>query len=151
MSVSRARRWMQPSTHQVRLMAAGEWWDAVRVPLTLGNTALEHLGDQTGAVIKDGYGSCLYWLISPGDPAEWHLAQVKVLGPGSHVAVPPLHRVTGPGLYWQVPRHPPASGRVPPSCTPSSAPPSRPRRATMSRRRAPTRCAPSPERLPRPT
>ncbi|WP_369232638.1 hypothetical protein AB5J56_11735 [Streptomyces sp. R21] len=103
MSVSRARRWMQSSTLQVRLVAAGEWWDAVRVPLTLGNKALEHLGDRTGAVIKDGFGSCLYWLIRPGTAADWNLAQVKVLGPGSHVAVPPLHRVTGPGLYWQVP------------------------------------------------
>jgi len=94
---------MQPSTFQVRLVAAGEWWDAVRVPLALGDEALGHLGDQAGAVIKDGYGSCLYWLISPGAAVDWHLAQVKVLGPGSHVAVPPLHRVTGPGLYWYVP------------------------------------------------
>ncbi|MGQ4389772.1 hypothetical protein [Streptomyces sp. SAS_270] len=102
MSVSRARRWTQPSTHQVRLMAAGEWWDAVRVPLTLGSATLRDLGDATGAVIKDGYGDLLYWLIRPGSAADWRLAQVSVLGPGCHVAVPPLHRVTGPGLYWHV-------------------------------------------------
>jgi len=94
---------MQPSTLQVRLVAAGEWWDAVRVPLALGSGALRDLGDATGAVIDDGYGGLLYWLIRPGTAAGWNLPQVNVLGSGSHVAVPPIHRLTGPGLHWRVP------------------------------------------------
>jgi hypothetical protein len=93
---------------EVQTLAAGDWWDAVRVPLGLGVHALRHLEDETGAVIRDGYGGILYWLIRPGSAAHWQLPQVTVLGPGCHVAIPPLHRTTGPGLYWQVP---PARGR----------------------------------------
>ena len=103
MTTSELPRWMPSRRAEVRTLAAGEWWDAVRVPPGLGVHALRHLGDETGAVIRDGYGGILYWLISPGSAAHWHLPQVTVLGPGCHVAIPPLHRTTGPGLYWQVP------------------------------------------------
>jgi hypothetical protein len=88
---------------EVRTVPAGRWWNAVRVPLALGTPALMSLGDDTGAVIKDGYGKILYWLIPPGDAGDWRLPDVQVLGPGSHVAVPPLRRTSGPGLYWRVP------------------------------------------------
>ncbi|MFK4145178.1 hypothetical protein [Streptomyces sp. NPDC004065] len=88
---------------EVRTLAAGDWWDAVRVPLGPGLRALRHLGDATGAVIRDGYGGILYWLVPRGDAAGWRLPRVTVLGPGSYVAVPPPHRTAGPGLYWQVP------------------------------------------------
>lgn len=88
---------------EVRTLAAGDWFDAVRVPLDLGLTTLQLLGDDSGAVIRDGFGAILYWLIAPGAAAGWQLERVSVLGRGHHVAVPPLHRTTGPGLYWQVP------------------------------------------------
>ncbi|MEU6534443.1 hypothetical protein [Streptomyces sp. NPDC047000] len=88
---------------EVRTVAAGDWFDAVRVPLDLGLATLHLLGDESGAVIRDGFGSILYWLIAPGAAAGWGLERVSVLGRGHHVAVPPLHRTTGPGLYWQVP------------------------------------------------
>lgn len=77
--------------------------DAVRVPLAPGARALNLLGDRTGAVIRDGFGGILYWLVAPGEAAGWHLPHVQVLGHGCHVAVPPPHRTKGPGLYWQVP------------------------------------------------
>ncbi|MGW0826049.1 hypothetical protein [Streptomyces sp. NPDC002845] len=108
MSVSRVPRWMSSHGPSVRTLPAGRWWDAVRVPLVLGDQALERLGGESGAVIKDGYGGILYWLVPPGDAAGWCVPEVHVLGPGSHVAVPPLYRTTGPGLYWYVP---PARGR----------------------------------------
>ncbi|GAA3786137.1 hypothetical protein GCM10023083_22690 [Streptomyces phyllanthi] len=88
---------------EVCILPAGTWWDAVRVPLALGVRALGMLGDGTGAVIRDGYGSILYWLVPPGEADGWHVPEVQILGPGSHVAVPPPRRTAGPGLYWQVP------------------------------------------------
>ncbi|MEU9055020.1 MULTISPECIES: hypothetical protein [unclassified Streptomyces] len=102
MTVGRTPWWMQPGSVEVRIVAAGGWWDAVRVPLDLGTDALRHLGDETGAVIADGFSGRLYWLIPPGSAADWQLPHVRVLGRGWHVAIPPLHRVTRPGLYWQV-------------------------------------------------
>ncbi|MFJ8635589.1 hypothetical protein [Streptomyces sp. NPDC093568] len=102
MTVDEAPWWMHPGSVEVRIVAAGGWWDAVRVPLDLGTDTLRDLGDGTGAVIGDGFGGRLYWLIPPGSAADWELPQVRVLGRGCHVAIPPLHRVTRPGLYWRV-------------------------------------------------
>ncbi|MFI2636261.1 hypothetical protein ACH5A2_38750 [Streptomyces collinus] len=104
MTVGRPPWWMQPGSVEVRAVAAGGWWDAVRVPLDLGIDVLRHLGDETGAVIRDGgFGGRLYWLVPPGSAADWNLPQVRVLGRGSHVVIPPLHRVLSPGLCWQIP------------------------------------------------
>lgn len=94
--------WMRGSGGEVRTLPAGQWWDAIRVPVALGSVALKNLGSETGAVIEDGFGGILYWLVVPGSAACWRLPRVQVLGRGSHVAVPPLHRVGGPGLYWRV-------------------------------------------------
>ncbi|WP_260463564.1 hypothetical protein [Streptomyces sp. TRM72054] len=94
---------MQPGSVEVRIVAAGGWWDAVRVPLGLGIDALRHLGDETGAVIRDGFGERLYWLIPPGSAADWDLPRLRVLGRGCHVVIPPIHHVTCLGLCWQVP------------------------------------------------
>ncbi|WP_228034800.1 hypothetical protein [Streptomyces spongiae] len=94
---------MSPHSAEVRTLPAGRWWDAVRAPAAPGARALDLLGDRSGAVIRDGYGGILYWLVPPGEAIDWHLPEVQVLGHGSHVAVPPLRRTKGPGLYWQVP------------------------------------------------
>jgi hypothetical protein len=103
MTGSWSPRWMRQDGAQARLLPAGRWWDAVRVPLGLGSHAMRHLGDETGAVITDGYGRILYWLIRPGTAADWRLPEVQVLGAGCHVVVPPAHRTTGPGPHWRVP------------------------------------------------
>ncbi|MGW1671480.1 hypothetical protein [Streptomyces sp. NPDC002324] len=103
MTVSRSPRWMCSYSREVRTVPAGRWWTAVRVPAALGALALTSLGDGTGAVIEDGYGGIMYWLVPPGDAAGWLLPGVQVLDRGSHVAVPPLRRTSGPGLYWRVP------------------------------------------------
>lgn len=103
MTVRRVPRWMSSHGADVRTLAAGCWWDAVRVPFAPGVRALGVLGGESGAVIRDGYGDILYWLVPPGEATDWHLPEVLVLGHGSHVAVPPPSRTKGPGLYWQVP------------------------------------------------
>jgi hypothetical protein len=94
---------MRPYSTEVRTLPAGRWWDAVRVPLAVGARALQTLGDESGAVIKDSFGGMLYWLVLPNAADGWSLPQIHVLGPGSHVAIPPLHRTSGPGLHWRVP------------------------------------------------
>ncbi|MGW0707180.1 hypothetical protein ACWD4G_14680 [Streptomyces sp. NPDC002643] len=103
MTVSRAPRWMCSYSPEVRTVPAGRWWNAVRVPIALGTPTLKSLGDASGAVIKDGFGGIMYWLVPPGDAMNWQLPEVQILGAGSHVAVPPLRRTAGPGLYWRVP------------------------------------------------
>ncbi|MEV0227509.1 hypothetical protein [Streptomyces sp. NPDC050704] len=100
---SDAPRWLKPLGPEVRALPAGEWWDAVRVPLAAGLRTLEHLGPRTGAVLEDGYGSVLYWLVPPGTAAGWDLPPAHVLGSGSHVAIPPRHRTYPPGPHWRVP------------------------------------------------
>ncbi|WP_151478134.1 hypothetical protein [Streptomyces albicerus] len=105
MPSSDAPRWLRPLGPEVRTLPAGEWWDAVRVPLATGVRILDHLGPRTGAVIEDGFGGSgiLYWLIPPGAAETWHLPPAQILGPGSHVAIPPRHRTCAPGLHWRVP------------------------------------------------
>ncbi|WP_202918131.1 hypothetical protein [Streptomyces cavernae] len=103
MTVSSVPRWMRALGPDVRALPAGRWWDAVRVPLDVGTAVLQRLGEQSGAVIADGYGGILYWLVPPRSAGTWELPGAQILGPGCHVAVPPTHRISGPGLYWLVP------------------------------------------------
>ncbi|MFF3689482.1 hypothetical protein [Streptomyces sp. NPDC002187] len=102
MMINRVPQWVQLCDREVQALPAGQWWDAVRVPLSLGVRALEYLGGDARAVIKDDYGSILYWLIRKGSADHWQLPQVQVLGQNCHVAIPPQHRTSGPGLHWHV-------------------------------------------------
>ncbi|MFC0600017.1 hypothetical protein [Streptomyces palmae] len=81
-------------------MPAGRWWDAVRVPVSFGETAFRFLGGDTGAVIKDPYCARLYWLVRPQSAVGWTIPQVTVLGKGSYIGVPPWHRRKSCGLRW---------------------------------------------------
>ncbi|UGY92629.1 hypothetical protein [Streptomyces gobiensis] len=78
----------------------------VRVPRWLGALALPRLGEDSGAVIEDGFGRVWYWLIPPGTADGWELRHVVVLGETCHVAVPPQWFTEGPGLRWRVPLAP---------------------------------------------
>ncbi len=96
--------WM-PVGRVVAMRAAGDCWDAVRVPRRITLTALGQLGDHTGAVIEDPGGSLFYWLIPPGTASSWEFnadAQIQILGETTqHVAVPGPQRTAGP--HWRVP------------------------------------------------
>jgi len=96
--------WSPPNGPSVELVAAGRSWDAVRVPSSVGARVLERLGEDSGAVIEDGYGAILYWLVRPGAADAWDLPQayVGILGVASYVAVPPVRRIEGPGVRWAV-------------------------------------------------
>ncbi|WP_405749516.1 hypothetical protein OG232_04845 [Streptomyces sp. NBC_01411] len=94
--------WSPPQGESVELIGTGTSWDAVRVSAQVGRAVVDCLGDQCGAVIVDGYGLTLYWLIRPGSADAWTLPSylVSILGPGAYVAVPPAKATSGPGLWW---------------------------------------------------
>ncbi|WP_405612282.1 hypothetical protein [Streptomyces sp. NBC_01508] len=100
--------WTPPTT-TIELVAAGNVWDAVRVPARYGPGVISRLGTTTGAVIEDTHAATLYWLVHPGTADTWDLSpqHVSVLGAASYVAVPP----PGEGkpayrLRWAVPLTP---------------------------------------------
>jgi hypothetical protein len=104
--MSSALAWSPPSGTDVELLPAGRWWDAVKVSRWLAEPALDRLGDDSGAVIEDGFGRTWYWLVAPGGADGWRLQQVVPLGETCYLAVPPQHRTGGPGLRWRVPLAP---------------------------------------------
>lgn len=91
-----------PTIADCTIQPAGRIWDAVRVPLTIGQHALDILGRRSGAVIEDPIGLVLYWLIPPGSAKSWQLTDIRVLGDGGHLAVPPPRRTQGPGPHWRI-------------------------------------------------
>ncbi|MFF7652838.1 hypothetical protein ACFZCY_23960 [Streptomyces sp. NPDC007983] len=102
----RAQRWTPPSGHELTVLPAGRWWDAVRAAEPVGERALKLLGADSGAVIQDRYGP-LYWLVRPGTADGWEVRHVRVLGlsasTASYLGVPPAQRTTRPGTHWRVP------------------------------------------------
>ncbi|WP_432589924.1 hypothetical protein ABVG11_34180 [Streptomyces sp. HD1123-B1] len=101
--------WTPPPATDVEPLPAGRWWDAVRATPPVGERALALLGNDTGAVIQDSYGT-LYWLIAIGSAASWHLRGTRVLcelaDESTYLGVPPAdwteptHRCR---TYWRVP------------------------------------------------
>lgn len=99
-------QWL-PAGRIVAMRAAGQWWDAVRVPRHIGEAVLTALGDDTGAVIEDPSGALMYWLIPPGAARTWTVPErsgVLVHGETTYVAVPGPQRTAGP--HWRVPPSP---------------------------------------------
>ncbi|WFB10210.1 hypothetical protein LRS74_26565 [Streptomyces sp. LX-29] len=103
MPIHHPEPWSPPADPLAQPLPAGRWWDAVRVDAALGARALAWLGEESGAVIEDRRGAVLYWLVRPGTAGSWAVPQTAGLGTGHYVAVPPQHRVEGPGPYWRVP------------------------------------------------
>ncbi|WP_262703801.1 MULTISPECIES: hypothetical protein [Streptomyces] len=98
--------WKPPPSVDVEALPAGKWWDAVRAASTIGERALKALGDETGAVIQDKYGT-LYWLVEIGTATSWHLRQVRILtelaDEITYLGVPPASWTRGPKTHWRVP------------------------------------------------
>jgi hypothetical protein len=98
--------WTPPPAVDVEALPAGKWWDAVRAAPTVGERALELLGDETGAVIQDKHGP-LYWLVAVGTATSWHLRQVRVLtqlaDESTYLGVPPVSWTEGHLTHWRVP------------------------------------------------
>ncbi|MFF7343393.1 hypothetical protein ACFZA4_06340 [Streptomyces antimycoticus] len=98
--------WTPPPAVDIEALPAGKWWDAVRTAPTVGERALELLGEETGAVIQDKHGP-LYWLVAVGSATSWHLRQVRVLtqlaDESTYLGVPPVSWTEGPRTHWRVP------------------------------------------------
>jgi hypothetical protein len=92
-----------PPDCRIRIRPAGRDWDAVRAPFYLGETALDELGDECGAVIYDPRESALYWLVKAGATAGWAVPYTRALGETHHVAVPAAVRTAPPGVHWLIP------------------------------------------------
>lgn len=101
------RSWAPPSGTDVVLVEVGPYWDAVRAPFDVGESALRLLGGATGAVIAD-YG-LMYWLIPTGSAQCWRRLQRNVNALGAdcttvtYLGVPPATHTTGPRLHWRIP------------------------------------------------
>ncbi|WP_432010201.1 hypothetical protein [Streptomyces cucumeris] len=104
--------WTPPPSGGVEPLPVGKWWDAVRVTAPVGDRALELIGDDTGAVIQDSYGT-LYWLVAIGSAASWHLRGTRLLcelaDEATYLGVPPADW-TEPShkghTHWRVPLGP---------------------------------------------
>lgn len=93
--------WHAPAGRDSEMQPAGYAWDAVRAPAHLGRPALEILGADSGAVMRDPYRGDLYWLISAGESSTWApLPDVDTYGTTCYVEVAPAGRTGGPGPYW---------------------------------------------------
>lgn len=97
-------RWM-PVGDDADLCAAGQWWDAIRVPEAAGFRVIDLLKESSrpvGPIIHDQYGlePRLYFLIPAGHSAGWDEPDTVALGRGCHVVVPPYSRTAPPGLHW---------------------------------------------------
>ncbi|MFF2852970.1 DUF6415 family natural product biosynthesis protein [Streptomyces sp. NPDC058001] len=103
-----AEAWHPPKGITVQLVNAGRYWDAVRVPQSIGEPVRARLREASGAIIHDGYARAMYWLVLPDAVTAWStLSQhVQVLGEGTYVAVPPVHWTDRPGLEWMQPPTP---------------------------------------------
>ncbi|MCF6523636.1 hypothetical protein [Streptomyces sp. JJ36] len=96
-----ARSWAPPPGPDSQMQPAGVHWDAVKAPAHLGRPALEALGCDSGAVIRDPYRGELYWLLCVGAAASWpRLPDIDTYGPACWIEVPPEGREGGPGPYW---------------------------------------------------
>lgn len=99
--------WLPPDG-TARAVGAGEHWDAVRVPFSLGRPAVEALGGDCGAVISDSWSRILHFLTTAGATAGWEVQGTVPCGVTTYVTVPPLG-ATDTGLPWL---RPPTCDRV---------------------------------------
>ncbi|MDT3397438.1 hypothetical protein RKE29_12390 [Streptomyces sp. B1866] len=94
--------WWTPPYNDHEARPAGGAWDAVRVPVPLGERTLAVLRERTGAVVEDSGRAVLYWFVRPYAASGWDLAEVRVLGTGSFVVLPAVHVTDGSLPRWRV-------------------------------------------------
>ncbi|QTU46845.1 hypothetical protein F3K20_20155 [Streptomyces scabiei] len=99
-------RWM-PIGEEPELCSVGEWWDVVRAVETVGQRAIEILGEgrePVGPVIMDHDGPepRLYFLVPVGTAVGWQEPGTVALGERCHLVVPSADTTAPPGMYWRV-------------------------------------------------
>jgi hypothetical protein len=73
-------------------MAAGDDWDAIRVPVDVGVRAIRELkerGAPVGPVLHDLSSQQAYFLTAPGTAQGWQQDGTRALGRGSWVVLAP--------------------------------------------------------------
>lgn len=89
-------------------VAAGEWWDAIRIEEPLGITVVRYFRAlnpaQLGPVIADPDMRIpsVYFLVPPDTAADWTAPRSQLLGRNSYVVVPNVCRTCPPGPHWLV-------------------------------------------------
>ncbi len=83
-----------------RTVPAPATWAAIRVPRSVGLSAIGILGARSGPVLdQDG---ALHWFISPANVPTWDVPGTRPLDVVGYLALPPSCRVSGPGPHWRV-------------------------------------------------
>ncbi|MBW1598253.1 hypothetical protein [Streptomyces sp. JJ38] len=83
-----------PDEHTLAAVAAGRWWDAIRVEGDLGtrlaNTLLDAQGRRCGPVVRDPLGPrpTTYFLVAAGTSARWAEPGTEALGVCCYVVLP---------------------------------------------------------------
>ncbi|GHE73878.1 hypothetical protein GCM10018771_64800 [Streptomyces cellulosae] len=93
---------LMPTSGGCLLYACGESWDAIRVPRSVGLTAVGNLGPRCGAVAEDPAGLVVYFFTRCGTALTWCVENTRGLGPGATVTIPPRRRTSGPGPHWRI-------------------------------------------------
>jgi hypothetical protein len=91
-----------PSAAGCTLEDAGQDWDVILVPRTIGAPAVAILGSRCGAVVDDPLSSALYFFTPVGTAAQWRVPGTRALGDGAAVTIPPARRTEGVGPHWRV-------------------------------------------------
>lgn len=98
-------QWVPPSW--TRTVVCGEHFNAVRIGADIGAPALRLLGDSAGPVIAHDIVRAWWFLLPPGpvEPGRW-APGIRLLRPGTPIAVPPARTTTGRDVRWVVtPEH----------------------------------------------
>ncbi|MGW0996416.1 hypothetical protein [Streptomyces sp. NPDC002520] len=93
-----------PSAAGATLHDAGNEWDAIRVPRSVGLAAMALLGTRCGAVVEDPITAAgvVYFFTPAGTSAVWNVENTRALGAGATVTIPPPRRTEGPGPHWRM-------------------------------------------------
>ncbi|MEU5596712.1 hypothetical protein [Streptomyces sp. NPDC020298] len=93
-----------PSAAGATLYDAGQDWDAIRVPRSVGLSAVAILGTRCGAVIEDPLSAAgaVYFFTPVGTATDWDVENTRALGLGATVTIPPGRRTQGPGPHWRI-------------------------------------------------
>ncbi|MFB8772964.1 hypothetical protein [Streptomyces broussonetiae] len=91
-----------PSAAACTLHDAGQDWDAIRVPRSVGLATMAILGPRCGAVVEDPLSSAVYYFVPVGTATDWDVTNTHALGLGATVTIPPARRTAGPGPHWRM-------------------------------------------------
>ncbi|MEU4656755.1 hypothetical protein AB0G32_22915 [Streptomyces sp. NPDC023723] len=90
-----------PSAKTCTVVRVGQHWDAIRVPRSVGLSAMVALGSRSGAVLDDAAGA-VHFFVPLGTADVWTDETSRALVTGLPLTVPPPLRIAGPGAHWRL-------------------------------------------------